>query len=605
MLSPLPDTESTVTDSSQAFPTGRTTLRAGVVMATLALLVACSAGGSLTQQASTDDEPSSSHVKAGAGEIDSAFGSYLAGRLARHERDAASAARYLTRALAADPDNLNLMRQTYLALHAEGRMTDAARLARRIVEARPKESIAAVTLAVDAIRKGQIESAKARLDAIPRQGYNTLLVPLLTAWTLAGQSRFDDAQAALDSLDKSQAFAVFRQFHSALISDLADNHDAAEEAYRSTIAAQPGGSFRAVTAFGAFYERGGRSEAARKLYEDYQNENPESVWFEPALARLASGTAAERIVNDAREGSAEALFGIASALFQENALDTALLYARLAIHLRPAFDATYMLLGEILETQSLPEVAIAAYEAIGPSSPLNWSAQLRIATNLDDLDRTDDGVLILRAMAERRPERADVLITLGDMLRARERWDEAVAAYDDALGRVGAFEPRHWRPLYARGIALERSKQWPRAESDFLTALDLEPDQPFVLNYLGYSWVDKGVNLDRALEMIERAVDLRPDDGYITDSLGWAHYRLGNFTDAVRLLERAVVLRPDDPTINDHLGDAYWRVNRRVEARFQWRRALALGPEEDEDIFRIEEKLRRGLLPGTVADGGS
>ena len=197
-------------------------------------------------------------------------------------------------------------------------------------------------------------------------------------------------------------------------------------------------------------------------------------------------------------------------------------------------------------------------------------------------------------MVQEESARADVLVNLGDILRSKKRFGESVKAYDRAISRIGAMEKRHWTLLYSRGIALERSKQWGRAEKDFLAALELNPDQPYVLNYLGYSWVDQGIKLDRARTMIERAVELRPNDGYIVDSLGWALFRIREFPGAVRHLERAVELRPQDPTINDHLGDSYWRVGRRVEARFQWRRALSLDPDPDQSA-RIREKVKSGL----------
>ena len=182
--------------------------------------------------------------------------------------------------------------------------------------------------------------------------------------------------------------------------------------------------------------------------------------------------------------------------------------------------------------------------------------------------------------------------------------EEAVKAYDEAVKRIGALERRHWSLLYTRGIALERSKQWPRAEADFLAALEFEPEQPYVLNYLGYSWVDQGINLERAQKMIERAVELRPNDGYVVDSLGWVLYRLGKFAGAVRELERAVELRPEDPIINDHLGDAYWRVGRRQEARFQWRRSLSLEPEDDL-LAVLRDKIKAGLGDADKPKSGS
>ena len=229
------------------------------------------------------------------------------------------------------------------------------------------------------------------------------------------------------------------------------------------------------------------------------------------------------------------------------------------------------------------------------------TANLTVAHALNRLERTDEAIDLLTEMSTNAGDDPGPDIALGDILRRHERWDEAVAAYDRAFERIGTPEQRHWQLFYTRGIVLERSKQWDRAEADFLQALEFEPDQPLVLNYLGYSWVEQGRNLERALEMIKTAVAKRPHDGYITDSLGWVYYRLGRYDEAVPELERAVELRPEDPVINDHLGDAYWKVGRRLEATFQWNRALGLDPEPDL-LEIIERKLKDGLVEeaGTV-----
>ncbi len=538
-------------------------------------------------------------------ESDSAVGSYLAGRLAQHERDGEAAARYFVRALDDDPENADLLRQAFIAALSEGRMSDAVDIARRLVDIKPSASVAGLTIAADAMLRGDYDGAAARLAALPRQGYNTLLVPLMGAWAAVGQGRFEVADETLDQLAGNEAFGVFHNFHDALINDLAGNREAAERSYQAAIESQNGGSYRTVSALGAFLQQNGNVEAALALYGDDQAANPDSVWFEQAIMRIAAPEPVEPLVRDARDGAAEALFGVASALLQENAVEAAIVYARLAVYLRPGFEAGNMLLGEILEGLGQPAAAIEVFRRIPEDSPLTWTVRLKVADDLDALERTDEAIEILRALANERPERSDALIALGDLLRGKERWLESVAAYDEAFARIGEPSQRHWRPLYARGIALERSRQWPRAEQDFLAALDLVPDQPFVLNYLGYSWVDQGMNLERALAMIERAVDLRPNDGYIIDSLGWAHYRMGNFGDAVIHLERAIELRPDDPTINDHLGDALWRVGRHVEAGFQWRRALTMGPEEEGLAAAIKQKIEHGLLPSPVADGAS
>lgn len=209
---------------------------------------------------------------------------------------------------------------------------------------------------------------------------------------------------------------------------------------------------------------------------------------------------------------------------------------------------------------------------------------------------------LLESVADAFPDRAEPLVALGDIFRRNEQWNDGTAAYDRALERVDVIEPRHWSWFYSRGITHERAGRWDQAEADFLKALELEPGQPFVLNYLGYSWIDRGINLERGREMIEEAVAQRPRDGYIVDSLGWVHYLLGNYQEAVRHLERAVELSPNDPTINDHLGDAYWRVGRRKEAQFQWRRAFDMGPTEPGQAENLQRKIADGMPPHHSAD---
>ena len=579
---------------------GRSVVRVGVAVLAVAAVAGCY--DSSEPLVRTAGNAPLAPAESPRTELRSSAGSYLAGRLARNEHDTASAARFFSSALVADPENAQLIRETYMAMHAEGRMAEATQLAERLVEVRPNAPIASLTLALDGMVREDYANARQQLEAMPRQGYNSLIVPLLTAWAAAGEGRPDIAEESLGSLTQSETFAVFREFHGALIRDLFDEIEGAEEAYRIALKGQSGGSIRVVMALGSFYERHDAPERALDVYEGYRLENPDTVWLEVAMARLEAGEPADNLVRTARDGASEVLFGVASALYQEDALDAAMLYLRLALHLRPDHDAGYLLLGEILEALDRPDEAIVAYETIDRSSPLKWTGRLRVASVLDSIGRVDEAAVWLREMAAERGDRADALIALGDMLRGRERWAEAVEAYDQALVRIEQFEQRHWRALYARGIALERSKQWARAEKDFLDALDLVPDQPFVLNYLGYSWVDQGVNLDRAYALIERAVDLRPNDGYIIDSLGWALYRLGRYEDAVLHLERAVELRPEDPTLNEHLGDAYWQVGRRTEARFQWLRALSLTPEEPGVVANIQEKLEAGITPGDIVN---
>jgi len=310
------------------------------------------------------------------------------------------------------------------------------------------------------------------------------------------------------------------------------------------------------------------------------------------------------LIGSAEDGLAEALFDLASVVNQPETLDLALLYGRFALELRPHLVLAQLLLADVLSAQNKPELSLAVLDQIPPGSPYSWSARLRVAANLEMLDRTDEAIAKLKEMAAEAPTRAGAEMQLGDLLRSKKRFGEAVDAYDEAIQRFAAAGmSERWALFYSRGIALERSGQWKRAEADLLHALELKTDQPLVLNYLGYSWIDRGENLQRGLKMIEKAVELRPEDGYIVDSLGWAHYRLGEYASAVQYLEKAIELVPEDPTINDHLGDAYWQNGRPVEARYQWRRALQFGPQDD-DIKPIQAKLDGGTVPTTGARGG-
>ncbi len=525
---------------------------------------------------------------------ESLSGNYLAGRHAQASRNMPGATKYLSMALALSPDTSDLLRRTFIMMASEGRIDEAVPLAKRVLKKNPRSPIASLTLIVDDLKNERFDEAKKRISNLSDDGLNSYMAPLMAAWTsLALGETVERSKAALDPLMKDGSKTLY-YLHKAIIEDFKGDLAAAQETYNLEIKEQGGVSLRVIELLGSLYERTGQVAKARKFYEDFNKSNPRSPILRQALKRLETGTAAKPIITTALQGAAEGFFGIATTLSQQNARETALIFARLGLHLRPDFPVMQILLGNILQADNQLEKANAAYGAVDPASPYSWPARLRAAENLDALENTDEAARTLNAMAEEEPDLADPLIRLGDILRSRERFEEAVEAYDKALARVGTLQRHHWSLLYARGIVLERSKQWDRAEIDFLKALEFEPDQPFVLNYLGYSWVDQGKHLDRAKKMINKAVSLRPNDGYIVDSLGWAYFRLGEFDASTKEMERAVELRPEDPILNDHLGDALWRVGRRVEARYQWQRVLTLEPEEDLRK-EVEAKLDNGL----------
>ena len=576
--------------------------RGAVAWLSGALAAALIGGASIAGPTAADEhdpplppEPAASAHRAEA----SLLGNYLVGRYAHGRGDYAAAARHLQRVLAADPDNPSLLRRAVSLQVADGRVDDAAVLAERLLDIPASGRLAQFLLGLRDAREGDYEGALQRIDAIERESVYALLLPLTEAWLHTGAGSGTAALTALAPLGDRDAYRPFFNLHAGLINDLAGREADAEALLRDAVVNSTG-SHRPVAALGSLLMRAGRIVEARAIYQEYRKQNPGIIWVERVLAAVDAGETVPPIVSDAREGLAEALLGVAASVPNRDNGEAALIYARLALFLRDDLHAARFLIGEILEDAERLEAAVDAYRSIPAESDFAWAAQLRAASDLADLDRQDEAIATLRRMADEQPERTDAVTTLGDVFRRDEQYGEAAAAYDIAVERIETVEYRHWRLFYVRGIAFERLGKWPKAEADFKRALELEPDQPLVLNYLGYTWVEQGRNLDEARTMIEKAVELRPDDGYIVDSLGWAAYRLGDFEEAVRQLERAVELVAGDPIINDHLGDAYWQVGRSHEARFQWRRVLTLDPEDDL-AAQVRRKIADGLSAGAEA----
>jgi len=524
---------------------------------------------------------------------DSALGAYLAVLHAQQEHDYTNATSFIDRTMADDPDNFDLLRRAFVLRLSEGRVADSVDLARRIVAHDGNNGLAALVLLEQAIKAGDFEGAAKLASTIPREGAQRYSVPLLLAWSDAGRG-----QAALVAKDiagtgDTSGLGPLKEIHTTLIADVTDQTDQAASGYKAIIAEVNPPSLRVVQLAGNFYERHNRPDDARALYQSAASEDDSDITAS-GLDRIAKNIIPPRVVATPADGAAEALFDLASLLDQGETADAALVYAQLALDLKPDFALAGLLIGEIREQQGRDASALAIYQSIGGDSPFSWTAQLRMALVLDALGRTDEAKAQLEAMAKQYPDRAEPLVELGDIERSHSDFTAAAASYTEGLARVTDPSPRSWRIFYSRGVAYERSDQWPKAEADFKHALELQPDQPLVLNYLGYTWVDKGVNLDQGVHMIQRAVELQPNDGYIVDSLGWAYYRLGDFPHATETLERAIEMLPEDPTINDHLGDAYWQNGRRLEALYQWRRALQFKPDADE-AQKIEGKLDHGL----------
>ncbi|MGE0256670.1 MAG: tetratricopeptide repeat protein [Alphaproteobacteria bacterium] len=525
---------------------------------------------------------------------------YLVGRHAERVNDMPTAAKHFEALVKAHPDDPALVARTQFLMAASGRFADAVALAERLTTLDRPTPASQLTLAIRDIRDGRFKAAAERLGGLDRRGANRLLVPLLRGWALAGTKAKDEALKEIAELSGVPGFEVIEGLHSALVAGLFGDVEAAQAGYaRALAAAGDMPPLPLIEARAGFLAGIGKGQEALALVDGYIAASREKLPLAATRAALARGEKPTPQVAGAADGAADALHAIGGLLNREDVSASALVYVRMAQVLRPKSGRIALLLGQVLERLDRTDEAIAAFRSVEAGSPWHWFARLAVADGLQRKDDVDGSAALLRAMIAERPERADAARALGDLMRSRKRFPEAVSAYDMAVERTPEAA-RDWSLHYGRGIALERAKDWDRAEADFLRALELEPDQPLVLNYLGYSWVEKGQHLERARGMIEKAVAERPRDGYIVDSLGWVLYLLGDHDGAVVQLERAVGLVPDDPVINDHLGDLYWIVGRRNEARFQWQRALSQEPEDDV-ARKIRDKLAGRDLPAAKA----
>jgi tetratricopeptide (TPR) repeat protein len=520
-------------------------------------------------------------------------GHYLAGRVAEQDHDYGSGADQFDLALSQSPGDLELAYDTFrLRLYA-GRIEQAAQLAPQLLTAKPKDGLLNLVMAVQQIKRGDYRAAEQQVGKIGGENQLGPLRDFVVAWLRAGQKDFAAARAALDKLKSgdaaNQAPVIVID---AQIDEMAGDKAAAEAKYRRAVELDPS-ALRVVLTSADGLRRLGKDADARAILKTFGDKYGDTV----VMDGLLTPNAPMPKPPSAASGIGEIMFEIGSALNADsrNARgDLALIFENLAVELKPDHDFAWLTIAGLYEQWGRPNKAMDAYAKVAATSPLSWQARLRAASLDAQEERFDDAVKKLRVMTAEKPDRVDAALTLAELLRNKEKYAEAVTAYDAAIGRIKKVEERHWPIFFGRGIVLERTKQWARAEADMKKALELSPEQPYVLNYLGYSWIDQGLNLDAGMKMLKRATELRPDDGAITDSVGWAYYRLGQFDKAVEWLERASEQKGDDATVVEHLGDAYWHVGRFREARFEWNRALNQKPDKDR-IPVLLDKVSNGL----------
>ena len=535
--------------------------------------------------------------------VETKLGNYLAARHATNLRDRDAAAVFYDQVLSEDPSNQVILDRAFLLQVTAGNISRAAMLAEKVVAQDPGDRTARLVLGVRDMEAGRYASARSHFDSAAAGPFTRLVSGLLTAWSYVGEGNYPLAFESLALEDDGPGHTLFGSYHAALIAELAGDTGRARAAYETAMSSSGGGSVRIVDAYGRFLERTGQVDDAVVIYSGYLALSPSHPIISDALARARSGDEPELLITSTRAGTAEALYGIGSALSRDQGVDVSILYLQLALFVDPSLDVAQVLLAELLSNSGDLAAAAETYDDVSSRSSLATTARIERALLLDRIGRTDDAIDALSSLGRQSSDAADadVAIALADLHRSTEAFDKAESGYTRALNLLQSQSSRLWTLYYARGVSRERQDKWDLAEADFLKALELEPDQPYVLNYLAYSWLEQDIKFDQALDMIQKAVDQRPNDGFIVDSLGWAYFQLGRYEEAVEQLDRAVELDPNDPTINDHLGDAFWKVGRRTEARFQWQHALDNEPEEDA-AARIVRKLEKGLDAGEAAE---
>jgi tetratricopeptide (TPR) repeat protein len=520
-------------------------------------------------------------------------GSYLAARHAGIERDSAAAAALYLNVLKSDPHNADLLDRTFLSVLTEGDIDQASKFAEKVLQNDHTDRIARLVLGVRALKQKDYSAAKQDFAQSVRGPVTDLTAVLLEAWALDGTGNTRDAIDTMDKLSGPDWYGIFKDLHAGLILDLANNKKEAGKRYERAYKVDPT-AVRTVEAYGRYLSRNGSKDDALKIYQDFDKQLPDHPLIMQEMKAVSNGDKLPPLVDSPQAGAAEALYSLGASIGRRGGEDLALIYLQLSLYLEPQNSMALLSLADLYESLKKPELAIQAYDRVPASSPLHRNAEIQLADDLDQLDHADDATKRLEAVIADHPKDTEAILALGNIERGRKQFAECGDTYTKAIDTVPNPDKSNWVMFYFRGICYERSHQWPKAEADMKKALELFPDQPLVLNYLGYSWVDQGMHLDEGMDMIRKAVEQRPDDGYIVDSLGWAYFRTGNYDEAVKNLERAVELKPDDPTINDHLGDAYWRVGRTLEAHFQWAQAKDFNPDQDE-LAKLNDKLKSGL----------
>jgi tetratricopeptide (TPR) repeat protein len=559
--------------------------------------------GPVTANAAKEDMAKPTASPLDLDSVDTFSGAYLAARTANSDRDFDNAVPLYEKALRFQPGDLEIRESLMLSLFMAGRFDEGVKYAYELRKDKAVDRITTIARGLKAIQDHEYKSAEKILNYKGPNDLDRLTNALLVAWAKAGAGHTKQAMADLDKLKGPSWYGVFKNYNAGVMAAAKGDTVKARDYLTSVVTDREGGAtapdtfLRAVLALATLEAKDGNKQKALDTIAAGEGLINNYAPFKAMRERIEKGNVPDQLVTNVQEGAASVLFSLGGALNRQGAQDTVALYLQLSRALAPKSADMLIMLGGIAEGNKQTDLAISYYKQVPTDSPMLRISEMQLGIALAEIGKVDEAKAHLKALIASDPSDIRSYLAYGSVLSDSKDYKEMAANYDNAVEILGPTPDKNqWPVFFQRGIAYERLKEWDKAEPNFEKALEMNPNQAQVLNYLGYSWVDRNTNLEKGLEMIKKAVELKPDDGYIVDSLGWAYFRLGRFDEAVTELERAVQLKAGDATINDHLGDAYWRVGRKLEATFQWRQALAFKADPELNLAAtIQEKLENGL----------
>ncbi|MBR1600482.1 MAG: tetratricopeptide repeat protein [Alphaproteobacteria bacterium] len=534
----------------------------------------------------------------------SLYGAYMAARVAHLRQDFDNAAEYYKIVMDKDASNSDINRTVYVILSSLGQIGEATPYAQKEIEQGNTESIAPLIVAIKDFADGKYAQSRENINLIKDKAHTSLINPLFDAWTYAGEQKEELAIKSIDKIAKDPAIEAMKLFHKGLIYDYLGNKEKAQEMYANIIKNHyQSVTYRLLDVITDFYVRNGDKETAKKIFGRYNDNGLLSILLDSIDKRIeTTHENSPAIINTPQKGLSEALFNIGT-IFRSSVGGTefAQIYIAASSYLNPEYDISKIALANVLEEIGLLKEANKYYKQVGKNSGSYFIARAKIIENLNTLKEYEEAEKQIKFLLKDYPDNTQLLSDLGTIYGNMNKHNEAVEYYQKAIKSAAADDQDIWPIYYALAVSYDQLNQKIKAEQNLQKALQLSNQNPDILNYLGYSWLEQGRNIEQAIKMILNAYKHNPYEGHIIDSMGWIYFKLGMYEKAVEFLEQAAAMNPGNAVINDHLGDAYWFAGRKNEAVFQWNHALDLN--EDADNLNKQEiinKVENGALSNIV-----